>query len=165
MYISSSDYKSNNINPIDLLEDMVMSYNWPYNRTDNNTLFAEAKGNWCVYHLTLAWSQDRKLLQYSWTYNIKVRSEKYALIYPLINKINLNLPAGHIEVWEDEGALADVHLPRGARLHALACRERNERHITQRDGQVPRQGRGESHERFQKNFVDETNDRGFLGHF
>ena len=103
MHISSSDYKSSNINPIDLLEDMVMSYNWPYNRTDQNTLFAEAKGNWCNYHLTLAWSQDHKLLQYSWTYNIKIRPEKYNLVYPLINKINLNLPCGHIEFWDNEG--------------------------------------------------------------
>jgi len=105
MYVSSSDYKSNSINPIDLLEDMVLSYNWPYNRTDKNTLFAEAKGNWCNYHLTLAWSQDRKLLQYSWTYNIKITFEKYTLVYPLINKINLNMPAGHIEFWEDEGVI------------------------------------------------------------
>ena len=89
MYYNSPNFKDKNLNPIDLLEDVVVSYNWPYNRTDSNTLFAEAKGNWCDYHLTLAWSQERKLLQYSWLYNIRIESEKYNLIYPLINKINV----------------------------------------------------------------------------
>ena len=105
MYYNSPNFKDKNLNPIDLLEDVVVSYNWPYNRTDSNTLFAEAKGNWCDYHLTLAWSQERKLLQYSWLYNIRIESEKYNLIYPLINKINVSLPSGHIELWEDEGMI------------------------------------------------------------
>ena len=27
------------------------------------------------------------------------------MIYPLINQINLSLPSGHIELWEDEGMI------------------------------------------------------------
>ena len=105
MYVDKSDLKSKNKNPIDLLEDALINYNWPYNRTDNNTLFAEAKGNWCDYHLTLAWSQDKKILQYSWLYNIKITPSKYSLVYPLINKINLNLASGHLELWDEEGMI------------------------------------------------------------
>ena len=105
MFLNNSSSNNIELNPIDLIEDAVLSYNWPYNRTDKNTLFAEAKGNWCDYHLTLAWNDDRKLLQYSWLYNLKIEPEKYSLVYPLINKINLSLPSGHIELWDNEGMI------------------------------------------------------------
>ena len=118
MYVDKSDLKSKNKNPIDLLEDALINYNWPYNRTDNNTLFAEAKGNWCDYHLTLAWSQDKKILQYSWLYNIKITPSKYSLVYPLINKINLNLASGHLELWDEEGMIM-------YRNSEIACRNIN----------------------------------------
>ena len=105
MQINSVINENVNHNPIDLLEDAVLLNNWSYNRTDSNTLFAEVRGGWCDYHVTLAWSEDSSLLQYSWTYNLSVESKKRRLLYSLINKININLPAGHIEFWDDDGWL------------------------------------------------------------
>ena len=52
----------------DLFEDVVISNDWPYNRADNDTLYVEVGGEWCDYQLTFAWSNDNKLLQYTWTY-------------------------------------------------------------------------------------------------
>ena len=98
-----SDLANNNFNPLDLIEDVVVSNDWSYNRTDNDTLYVEVDGEWCDYQLTLAWSPDSNLLQYTWTYNINVPSKKYALICSLLNKINLNLSAGHFELWADDG--------------------------------------------------------------
>ena len=99
----SSSLENNNFNPLDLIEDVVVSNDWSYNRTDSDTLYVEVGGEWCDYQLTLAWSPDCHLLQYTWTYNIKIPSKKYALIYSLLNKINLNLSAGHFELWADDG--------------------------------------------------------------
>ena len=99
----SSSLANDNFNPLDLIEDVVVSNDWSYNRTDNDTLYVEVEGEWCDYQLTLAWSQDCNLLQYTWTYNVNIPSKKYALIYSLLNKINLNLSAGHFELWPDEG--------------------------------------------------------------
>ena len=94
---------SNNFNPLDLIEDVVVSNDWSYNRTDNDTLYVEVGGEWCDYQLTLAWRQDCHLLQYTWTYNIKVPNNKYLSIYSLLNKINLKLSAGHFELWTEDG--------------------------------------------------------------
>jgi len=99
----SSSLENNNFNPLDLIEDVVVSNDWSYNRTDSDTLYVEVGGEWCDYQLTLAWSPDCHLLQYTWTYNIKIPTKKYALIYSLLNKINLNLSAGHFELWADDG--------------------------------------------------------------
>jgi len=99
----SSSLANDNFNPLDLIEDVVVSNDWSYNRTDSDTLYVEVEGEWCDYQLTLAWSQDCNLLQYTWTYNINIPSKKYALTYSLLNKINLNLSAGHFELWSDEG--------------------------------------------------------------
>ena len=98
-----SDLVKNNINPLDLIEDVVISNDWPCNRTDSDTLYVEVGGEWCDYQLTLAWSDNCKLLQYTWTYNIKVPNKKYNLIYSLLNKININLSSGHFELWVDDG--------------------------------------------------------------
>jgi len=98
-----TDLVNNNFNPLDLIEDVIVSNDWSYNRTDNDTLYVEVGGEWCDYQLTLAWSPDCNLLQYTWTYNIKVSNKKYNLIYSLLNKINLNLSTGHFELWADDG--------------------------------------------------------------
>ena len=103
MRASVSDLVDSNFNPLDLIEDVVVSNDWSYNRTDNDTLYVEVGGEWCDYQLTLAWSLDFNLLQYTWTYNIKVPDKKHNLIYSLLNKINLNLSAGHFELWTDDG--------------------------------------------------------------
>ena len=103
MRATLSSLSNNNFNPLDLIEDVVVSNDWSYNRTDNDTLYVEVGGEWCDYQLTLAWSQDCHLLQYTWTYNIKVPNNKHLSIYSLINKINLNLSAGHFELWAEDG--------------------------------------------------------------
>ena len=103
MRASVSDLVDSNFNPLDLIEDVVVSNDWSYNRTDNDTLYVEVGGEWCDYQLTLAWNPDFNLLQYTWTYNIKVPGKRYNLIYSLLNKINLNLSAGHFELWTDDG--------------------------------------------------------------
>lgn len=103
MRATLSSLSKNNFNPLDLIEDVVVSNDWSYNRTDNDTLYVEVGGEWCDYQLTLAWSQDCHLLQYTWTYNIKVPNNKHLSIYSLINKINLNLSAGHFELWTEDG--------------------------------------------------------------
>jgi len=100
-----SDLENNNLNPLDLIEDVVISNDWPHNRADNDTLYVEVGGEWCDYQLTLAWSNDHKLLQYTWTYNFKIPIKKYNQLYSLLNKINLNISAGHFELWVDEGYL------------------------------------------------------------
>ena len=103
MRANLSSLSNNNFNPLDLIEDVVVSNDWTYNRTDKDTLYVEVGGEWCDYQLTLAWSSDVHLLQYTWTYNTKVPNKKYIPIYSLLNKINLNLGAGHFELWADEG--------------------------------------------------------------
>ena len=103
MSVTLSSLSKNNFNPLDLIEDVVVSNDWSYNRTDNDTLYVEVGGEWCDYQLTLAWSQDCHLLQYTWTYNIKVPNNNHLSIYSLLNKINLNLSAGHFELWTEDG--------------------------------------------------------------
>jgi hypothetical protein len=103
MRASASDLVNSNFNPLDLIEDVVVSHDWSYNRTDNDTLYVEVGGEWCDYQLTLAWNPEYNLLQYTWTYNIKVPNKKYIVIYSLLNKINLNLSAGHFELWAEDG--------------------------------------------------------------
>ena len=80
-----SDLENNSFNPLDLIEDVVVSNDWPHNRADNDTLYVEVGGEWCDYQLTLAWSNDHKLLQYTWTYNIKVPLKKYNSLYSLLD--------------------------------------------------------------------------------
>jgi hypothetical protein len=105
MRVLLSDSENNNLNPLDLIEDVVVSNDWPHNRPDNDTLYVEVAGEWCDYQLTLAWSNDKKLLQYTWTYNIKVPFKKHNSLYALLNKINLNISAGHFELWAEDGYL------------------------------------------------------------
>ena len=59
-----SDLENNSFNPLDLIEDVVVSNDWPHNRADNDTLYVEVGGEWCDYLLTLAWSNDNKLLYF-----------------------------------------------------------------------------------------------------
>ena len=90
-------------NPLDFLEEIVVDNSWPHNRVNENTLYVEIGGQGCDFFLSLAWSQDSNLLQYTFTYNMKIRDDSYDSLCNLINIINRQLCFGHFELWMEDG--------------------------------------------------------------
>ena len=76
-------------NPLDFLEEIVVDNSWPHNRVNENTLYVEIGGQGCDFFLSLAWSQDSNLLQYTFTYNMKIRNDSFDSLCNLINIINI----------------------------------------------------------------------------
>ena len=82
-------YSKKSNNPLDFLEEIVIDNSWPHNRVNENTLYVEIGGQGCDFFLSLAWSQDSNLLQYTFTYNMKIRDDSYDSLCNLINIIKL----------------------------------------------------------------------------
>lgn len=101
VFLSDSKYDSDN--PLDIIEEIVVNNSWPHNRINENTLYVEISGQWCDYFLSLAWSQDNNILQYTCTYNMGIPPENDGSIYNLLNKINCDLCFGHFELWAEDG--------------------------------------------------------------
>ena len=94
--------ESYNLNPLDFIEEVVVDNSWPHNRINEDTLYVEISGQWCDYFFSIAWSRDSKALQYTCTYNIRVRPGYEESLSSLINLINCQLCFGHFEFWKED---------------------------------------------------------------
>ena len=53
MSLISEEFFEKSFNPLDLLEELVMANEWPYERASDNELVVETSGCWCDYKLFL----------------------------------------------------------------------------------------------------------------
>src|SRR3546814_19820570 len=51
-------------NPLDLIEEIVASNDWAFDRTSATELVAGIRGRWTEYDLFFAWREEMSLLQF-----------------------------------------------------------------------------------------------------
>ena len=103
MQYNQLNNKTSSYNPIDLIEDMIITNNWEYEREIDDNLHVEVGGEWCDYQLSFGVSKRFSLLQISCAYDIRIPDNKLNKIYPLLAKLNERLLIGHFEVWDRDG--------------------------------------------------------------
>lgn len=90
-------------NPLDLVEDIIISNGWDFEKDKNKNIHVEVGGNWCDYQLSYGYNDISNLIYVSCVLDIKISKKKYKEVYSLLSKINEKLTLGHFEVWLDEG--------------------------------------------------------------
>lgn len=93
-------------NPIDVVEELVVAQEWPFDRQGEEELAAQIPGDWCDYRLWFAWRPDLRSLHLSCAFDMKVPANRRVALYPLLAKINERLWIGHFELWSEEGCPA-----------------------------------------------------------
>ena len=104
-------------NPLDLVEEIVMSNEWPFDRPSERELVVEFSGRWCDYRLYFGWISECSALQFSCAFDLKVPRDKSDEVCTLLSLVNEKMWVGHFNLLSDDGVLAFRHaaLLRGVR--------------------------------------------------
>ena len=102
MKISKLQTVNTQYNPLDLIEDIVISNNWEYERDNNDNIHVEVGGEWCDYQLSFGINDEYNLLYISCVLDINIPEHRLKDMYPFIASLNEKLLIGHFEIWTDE---------------------------------------------------------------
>ena len=103
MSLISEEFSERSFNPLDLLEELVMANEWPYERTSEDELVVETSGCWCDYKLFFVWREDLNALYFTSVFESRVIEEKRLAVIELTGLVNEKLWLGHFEVGSEDG--------------------------------------------------------------
>ena len=89
-------------NPLDLVEQLANTHEWPHHRHNEEELAAEIDGQWCHYRLWFAWHPDIGAMHFSCAFDMKVPEKKRESFFHLLALANEKLWLGHFELWHEE---------------------------------------------------------------
>jgi len=107
LFIDEDNYSDSS--PLDLVEEMVGTREWTYERYGDEELTAVVPNSWSELHLRYLWREDSGLLQVASVYDIRVPASKRTKIHETLALINERLWLGHFEIWSEEGVIMFRH--------------------------------------------------------
>jgi hypothetical protein len=103
-------------NPLDVIEQIVSTNEWAFERRNDAEMAAEAPGQWSDYGLYFNWSQEISAMHFTCAFDMKVPEKRRADFYKLLALANTHLWIGHFGMDADDGMPVFRHavLLRGA---------------------------------------------------
>lgn len=89
-------------NPLDILEEIVVANEWPFDRSSDEEMIVEIKGRWCDYRLFFVWQTEVSAMQFSAQFDMKVPTQRRPPVIELLAEINSKMWLGHFDVCPDE---------------------------------------------------------------
>ncbi|HYD31736.1 MAG TPA: YbjN domain-containing protein [Azospirillaceae bacterium] len=93
---------SNPHNPLDVLEEIVVANEWPFDRASDDEMIVEIGGRWCDYRLFFVWQQEISAMQFSCQMDMKVQGHRRSAVNDLLAEVNSRMWLGHFDVCADE---------------------------------------------------------------
>lgn len=94
--------------PIDLIEQIVASNDWPFDRSAGE-LSVAVTGSWCDYHFGFTFRDAERALQMTCAFDQRVPPNRRGEIYTLLGMINEQLWLGHFDLWSEDGVILFRH--------------------------------------------------------
>lgn len=91
--------------PIDLIETLAASREWPFERGTEDDMNVCVSGTFCDYHLAISWRPDLGGLHVASVLDTRAPQAKKAEIHELLALINEQLWLGHFDIWSGDGAI------------------------------------------------------------
>ncbi|WP_426956581.1 YbjN domain-containing protein [Muricoccus radiodurans] len=112
-------------NPLDVVEQIVSSNDWIFDRRSDGEIAAEAPGKWCDYGLHFSWSTEISAMHFTCAFDMKVPPEARGKLFELLALANEKLWIGHFGIEGEEGIPVFRHavLLRGARAASVESLE------------------------------------------
>jgi hypothetical protein len=113
-----SDDADMNIDPLDVVENVLSAENLPFDRTEDGDLAFALAGDWKDYELWFAWRPEGDCLQLCCSLDLRAPKSRKTATYELLSLINQRVWMGHFEVWPEDGEIVFRHsmaLPHGER--------------------------------------------------
>ena len=91
-------------NPIDMLEELVAVNEWRHERSGDEEMVVEFRGQWCEYRMFFVWQEDLGALYFSCLLDMKIPAGKRPPVAELLSMINERLWLGHFDLCSEEAA-------------------------------------------------------------
>lgn len=107
-----------NIDPLDVIENVLSAENLPFDRTEDGDLAFALAGDWKDYELWFAWRPEGDCLQLCCSLDLRITKSRKTAAYELLSLINQRCWMGHFEIWPEDGEIVFRHsmpLPHGER--------------------------------------------------
>ena len=98
-----------NLNPIDVVEEVIYSKKWTFSRADDYELVAEIASKWCQYRFYFTWSEQIRAISLTVTFDLKFPYAKIKDAQELLALINEKLWIGHFDITSKNGIPAYRH--------------------------------------------------------
>ncbi len=89
-------------NPIDLLENMISSKSWSFERRGLDEIVIEVHGKWDDMLVFFSWEKNMKALHISCLMDIRSEEKNRPQIYELLAVVNDQLWVGHFNLWHEQ---------------------------------------------------------------
>ncbi|MGB0749133.1 MAG: YbjN domain-containing protein [Magnetospiraceae bacterium] len=90
-------------NPIDIVEGMVTSRDWNFDRLNAEEMAVEVPGRWCDLSLYFSWNDEARAVHFSCALDLRVPEEKRRVVNDLLATINDRMWLGFFNVWDELG--------------------------------------------------------------
>jgi len=90
-------------NPLDIVEQLVESNDWPFDRRGDDEIVFQVPGSWCNYSIFFAWNEEISAVHFSCAFDMRVPDVRKPFVHELLAMVNEKLWMGHFGVWTDEG--------------------------------------------------------------
>ena len=91
-----------NSNPVDLIEETIVSEDWSYHRLSHDEIIFEIPGRWGDYRFQFVWQEEVRVLQFYCIFDMRVQPKNLSAVHELLALVNERLPLGHFEISPDE---------------------------------------------------------------
>jgi len=105
-----------NMDPLDVVENVLSAENLPFDRTEDGDLAFALTGDWKDYELWFAWRPEGDCLQLCCSLDLRAPKAQKVAAYELLSMVNQRVWMGHFEVWPEDGEVVFRHsmaLPHG----------------------------------------------------
>ncbi len=102
MTLAALETTSSLHNPLDLVEEIVVANEWPFDRANDDELVVEISGRWCDYRLYFVWQTELSAMQFSCQFDIKIPHHRRAAVNELLAEVNNRMWLGHFDVCNEE---------------------------------------------------------------
>lgn len=105
----ADSYTDSGQNPLDMIEGLLGTNEWPFERVTDDEITASVSGKWCEYHMRFFWREDGRVLQTACVFDARIPAPRRAKIFETLALINERMWVGHFEIWTDENVLMYRH--------------------------------------------------------
>ena len=89
--------------PLDVVEQIVASNEWIYDRQGEHELLVQVAGHWCDFNLFFAWNDSLSALHFSCAFDLRVPAERLSAVHELLAVANERMWLGYFSLWHEEG--------------------------------------------------------------
>ncbi|MEM9708697.1 MAG: YbjN domain-containing protein [Pseudomonadota bacterium] len=99
MSLSEQYLTSDDIHPIDIVEEIASIHDWEFDRVADDQIAMAVEGQWRTYSITLAWSPSDETLRLICTFEMDPPEHSLPALYETLNATNDMCWAGAFTYW------------------------------------------------------------------